>query len=416
MVPRIILVVAIVMAAIGPLFAQEPETREEALRREREAKSRALTPPEISGLERLLLKLENDRIFERLLSPPEGFYPRIGHVTPGSGFSLGPAYRRPALFGERAELTASAIGSLKKYWLIEARLSASALAGGAMFAEVYARRLDFPQEAFFGIGPSARRSDESRYQFANTVAGASGGIRPRTWFAAGGRIERLAPHVDRGSGPGGAVQDRFSPAQIAGLVEQPDFNRYEAFADVNYREPRGNPRSGGRYVVNYSMYDDRDLDRYNFRRLDIDLQQYVPMFQRRRVIALRAMTSISDTGVVTASGQSAPTRQQVPFYFQRTLGGPDDLRGFRQYRFRDRNQLLLQAEYRWEVFTAMDAAIFYDAGMVGATRSDLNLRDLERDYGIGVRFGSDNGVFLRVEGAFGSHDGKHMVLRFGNVF
>ena len=64
----------------------------------------------------------------------------------------------------------------------------------------------------------------------------------------------------------------------------------------------------------------------------------------------------------------------------------------------------------------MDAAIFYDAGMVSANRSDLNRRDLERDYGIGVRFGSDNGVFLRVEGAFGSHDGKHMVLRFGNVF
>src|SRR5437667_3734736 len=161
------------VAAIGPVFAQEPETREEALRREREAKSRALTPPEISGLERLLLKLENNRIFERLLSPPEGLYPRIGHVTPGSGFSLGPAYRRPALFGERAELTASAIGSLKQYWLIEARLSAPRLAGGAMFAEVYARGFDFPQEAFFGIGPSARRSDESRYQFANTVAGAT---------------------------------------------------------------------------------------------------------------------------------------------------------------------------------------------------------------------------------------------------
>jgi hypothetical protein len=406
MISRFILVVAIVMAASDPARAQEPETREEAARREREAKSRALTPPETSGLERLLLKLENGRIFERLLNPPEGFYPRIGHVTPGSGFSLGPAYRRATLFDEQAELTASAMGSLKKYWLLEAKLAAPALAGGPLFVEAYARRFDFPQEAFFGIGPSARRSDESRYQFGNTVAGASGGFRPRPWFSAGGRVERLAPRVDRGSGPGGAVHDRFGPAQIAGLVEQPDFNRYEVFADVNYREPRGNPRSGGRYVANYSVYDDRGLDRYNFRRLDFDLQQYIPMFQQRRVIALRAMTSMAD----------ADAGQQVPFYFQRTLGGPDDLRGFRQYRFRDRNLLLLQAEYRWEVFTAMEAAIFYDAGKVGASRDDLNLRDLERDYGIGVRFGSDNGVFLRVEGAFGSRDGKHLVLRFGNVF
>jgi Omp85 superfamily domain len=406
MFSRLIVAVAIVASGVGPVHAQEPETREEALRREREAKSKALNPPEPSGFERLLLKVENGRLFERLLSPPEGFYPRIGHVTPGSGFSLGPAYRRAALFGERAELTASAIGSLKKYWLVEAKVAAPALAGGALFAEAYARRFDFPQEAFFGIGPSARRSDESRYQFANTVAGGTAGIRPRTWLSVGGRVERLAPRVDRGSGPGGALQDRFSPAQIAGLLEQPEFNRYEAFLDVNYREPRGNPRSGGRYLVSYSMYDDRDLARYDFRRIDIDVQQYVPMFQQRRVIALRAKTSRSD----------ADAGRQVPFYFQQTLGGPDDLRGFRQYRFRDRNLLLLQAEYRWEVFTAMDAAIFYDAGKVTATRDDVDLRGLEHDYGIGVRFGSDNGVFLRVEGAFGSRDGKHLVLRFGNVF
>lgn len=108
--------------------------------------------------------------------------------------------------------------------------------------------------------------------------------------------------------------------------------------------------------------------------------------------------------------------QEIPFYFQRTLGGPDDLRGFRRYRFRDRNLLLLQAEYRWEVFTAMDAAVFYDAGKVAARRGDLDLSGLEHDYGVGVRFGTDNGVFLRIEGAFGSRDGKHLVFRFGNVF
>jgi outer membrane protein assembly factor BamA len=106
----------------------------------------------------------------------------------------------------------------------------------------------------------------------------------------------------------------------------------------------------------------------------------------------------------------------VPFYYQRTLGGPDDLRGFRQFRFRDRNQLLLQAEYRWEIFTAVDGALFYDTGKVASRVEDLNFQDLESDYGIGFRFGTANGVFLRVEGAFGSRDGKHFILRYGHVF
>ena len=106
----------------------------------------------------------------------------------------------------------------------------------------------------------------------------------------------------------------------------------------------------------------------------------------------------------------------MPFYYQRTLGGPDDLRGFRQFRFRDKNVLLLQAEYRWEIFTAVDGAIFYDAGRVAPRFEDLGFNDLESDYGIGFRFGTRNGVFLRVEGAFGSSGGKHFILRFGHVF
>ena len=78
--------------------------------------------------------------------------------------------------------------------------------------------------------------------------------------------------------------------------------------------------------------------------------------------------------------------------------------------------LLLQAEYRWEIFTAVDGAIFYDAGTVAPRPSELSLGNLDHDYGIGFRFGTMNGVFLRVEGAFGSREGKHFILRCGHVF
>ncbi|MBI2186047.1 MAG: BamA/TamA family outer membrane protein, partial [Acidobacteria bacterium] len=147
-------------------------------------------------------------------------------------------------------------------------------------------------------------------------------------------------------------------------------------------------------------------DRYTFRRVEADLQQYLPLLRDRRVLALHALVSASD----------ADGGRTIPFYFQRTLGGPDDLRGFRRFRFRDTHMLLLQAEYRWEIFTAVDGAIFYDAGKVAPRLGDLTLGDLESDYGIGFRFGTRNGVFLRVEGAFGSSGGKHFIFRFGHVF
>ena len=49
------------------------------------------------------MDLESGRLFERLLNPAEGLYPKIGNVTSGSGFSLGPGYRHPRLFGGHAD-------------------------------------------------------------------------------------------------------------------------------------------------------------------------------------------------------------------------------------------------------------------------------------------------------------------------
>jgi hypothetical protein len=401
------LLVALAITGGSAARAQTPATRAEALREQRAEKARHVEPYEPGAVEKGLLALENGRFFERLLHPPEGFYPKIGHITPGSSLSLGPGYRKPRLFDRRAVFSAAAIGSLAKYWLLDARLLVPDLAGGTGFVEMYGQRYDWPREAFFGLGPASLRREQSDYGLRNTVVGMHGGLRLTPLLSVGGRVERLTPRLRRGAAPGiPAVQDLFLEEQVAGLGEQPDFNRYELFADLNFREPRGNPRRGGRYLLTLAAFDDRDLARYSFRRFELDLQQYVPLLNERRVIALRALASSSDAGL----GQS------VPFYLMRTLGGPDDLRGFRLHRFRDANLLLLQLEYRWEVMTAIDAAIFADAGQVAPRFGEISMRRFEKDYGFGVRFGSANGVFLRVEGAFGSRDGKHLVVRFGNVF
>jgi hypothetical protein len=399
---------ALAAAAPPQAFAQEraePGTRAEALRREREEKAATLAPYRPSGLERALLALENDRIFERLLNPAEGLYPKIGNVTAGSGFAAGPGYRRPGLFGGHADLSAFAFGSLKKYWMADVRLTLPRLADERVFADIFVRALDFPSEDFFGLGAASQRDDHTTYGIRNTSLGAVGGIRPAPWLSIGAAVDHLSPRIDEGA-DGRPLGSVFDGAAVPGFSVQPDFIRTEIFADVNYREPRGNPRGGGQYVLSIERFSDRSGGRYTFNRYEADLQQYISLLRNRRVVALRGLVSTSD----------ATEGADVPFYFQRTLGGPDDLRGFRRFRFRDRHLLLLQAEYRWEIFTAVDGAIFYDAGKVAGSRSDLNLQDLESDYGIGFRFGTVNGVFLRIEGAFGSSGGKHFIFRFGHVF
>ena len=106
----------------------------------------------------------------------------------------------------------------------------------------------------------------------------------------------------------------------------------------------------------------------------------------------------------------------MPFYAMPTLGGNDTLRGFREYRFRGPHAILAQAEYRWEIWSGLDGALFYDAGKVADRRADLNFKDLESDYGFGFRFNTDNAIIFRVDAGFGSSDGKHLYIVFGGIF
>jgi hypothetical protein len=393
------------LATASLAFAQEPATRAESLQRQRDEKAEKIVPPERNRLERFLMDLESGRTFERLLNPAEGFYPKIGNITTGSGFSIGPAYRRPALFGGHADFSTFGAISFSRYWMLDARLQMPRLANNHLAVEVHGQRYDFPKEDFFGLGPDSNRDDEVIYGLTNTVIGGSGTYRPTGWLNLSVGVDHLRPDVNATTEPG-SLLSRFDASQAPGVFDQPHYLRYSTVVDVNMRQPRGNPRRGGQYKLTHQRYNDNENDLFSFDRVEIDLQQYVPLLKDRRVLALRARATMTDP----LEGA------QVPFYLQPTLGGPDDLRGFRHFRFRDQNSLLLQAEYRWEIFTAVDGAIFYDAGKVAARREDLDLRDLESDYGIGFRFGTINGVFLRIEGAFGSSAGAHFIMRFGHVF
>ena len=64
----------------------------------------------------------------------------------------------------------------------------------------------------------------------------------------------------------------------------------------------------------------------------------------------------------------------MPFYLMPTLGGNDTLRGFRAYRFRGPHAMLLQGEYRFELWSGLDAALFYDAGKVAMSRQRPQLQ------------------------------------------
>jgi hypothetical protein len=398
-----VLTLAILLCAVSAAPAQEPSTREEADRQRREEKNRALEPYQPSGLEKAMRFIEEKAIF---IVGREGFYPKLGSLTTGSGFAYGLGFRDRDLFNNTGQLDLWAATSTRLYWATEARLTFPKLANNHLLVETWAAHRDYPEEKFFGLGPDSARDDITSYAIRSDLFGARAGVRPVPMLLAGGGLEYLNPRLGEGQDSRfPSIEDLFDPTTAPGLGESVDYLRTMAFVELDYREPK-NARRGGWYRVNFSHYDDRTTGLYTFNRVDTDLRQFVGFLAGRRVIAARLFISTSNTDA----------GHLMPFYGMPTLGGNDTLRGFREYRFRGPHAILVQGEYRWEIWSGFDAALFYDAGKVANTRSDLDFDNLESDYGFGFRFNTNEAIIFRVDAGFGSRDGKHLYIVFGGVF
>ena len=158
--------------------------------------------------------------------------------------------------------------------------------------------------------------------------------------------------------------------------------------------------SGGYYQVAWTRFSDREISRFSFNQYTAEVRQYFPVFDIYRVLALRAVASFAD-----------PLRgNDVPFFMMGKLGGPESLRGFSNSRFHDKNFLLLNAAYRWHVFTQMDAVVFADAGRVFPDPKDISLKKLDASYGLGVRLRTPYGPLFRLEYAFSNENSRLMFI------
>ena len=353
------LLLVLVAIALGTAAATAQATRAEEDRAKRETKATQLIPERRSKLEAVLYKIDEDLILQRIFSPPRGIHARMGGIGEGAGFGGGPGYQH---LGVPFNFRASAAGSLKGYFIAEGSLRFPGTQSEDLYTwangpyvEVYARRRDFPQEDFYGIGPDSTEEARSNFALRDTFVRVTPAVR-RGYLTAGANLGYLHPSIGSGTDTGMPSTDEiFGPEQVPGLMTQPAFAVIEPFVEFATLDRAIDDRAGGRYRVSFTRYADRDLDQFTFNRWDVDLRQYITFVHDTRTIALRAWASSSD----------ASEGNTVPFYLQPTLGGSYTLRGFRTFRFRDRSALLLQAEYRWRINEFVTGALFYDTGAVG---------------------------------------------------
>jgi hypothetical protein len=399
------LLVAATLLVPGRAAAQT--SRAETLELERAARAKQLEVYKPKKLEKLFLDADEGQL-QRWIAPHNGFFVGYGYTykPTGAGFALGGGFRHD-LFDRQARVVIEAGQSFRNYNMVRGDFSLPRLARGRVEVGVEGIYRHQPQDDYFGPGPDSLSEDRVNYLYKDSEFNGRAVVTPKRWLSLGTRVGRVAPKIRSGTDDRyPSIEQVFDDAAAPGLNEQPAFLYGEGFAEVDYRDETGHTRAGGHYLLTLRKHADQDLDQYSFRSVDLMLRQFVPIFDKKRVFAFQ----------LAVAGTEADSGNRVPFYRQPTLGGGQTLRSVRDYRFRDTHLLLMNAEYRWEAFSALDMALFTDWGKVAPSFSDLDFSNLEHAYGIGFRVIAAQTVIFRLDIAAGGSDGIRTIFKYSKVF
>jgi hypothetical protein len=398
----------LVMALIAvPATTAAQDTRAEVLEQQRAEKASKLEPYEPSRLEKLLTDLEDGK-YRRMIFPHNGFFAEYGYKYKpvGGGVGFGGGFRHD-LFGRQARIMLEAGATFRDYGILIADFWFPRLARGRLELGIEGTYRYQPQDDFYGIGLGSVEDDRVSFLYKGTDVQGRAILTLKPWLRLGSRLGHLAPEIGSGADTRfPSIEDSFDDTAAPGLTAQPNFTYGEGFAVVDYRDEPGNARYGGYYAAGWRRYSDRDLNRYSFDNVDVVLQQYLPIFDKKRVFAFQAAAILT----------TAADGHEVPFYLRPTLGGHRTLRSVADYRFRDTNALWMNFEYRWEAFGLLDMALFTDWGEVAPRASDLRLSDLKRAYGIGFRINTAQEVLIRFDIGTGAGEGVRYYFKFSRAF
>jgi hypothetical protein len=390
----------LVAALASPASAQTQDTtsRQAILEQAQAEKSAALSPYVPNTFERVTTRLENS-----FVNGTTKWHPFLVNAYRGGGFALGAGYLQHVSPYSSVDVRGSY--SIRGYKLAEAEFVSPRLFHRRGELSIIGGWRNATQVAFYGVGTATSPSQRTNFAFEQPYAGARLTVRPvREGFTVRGGVD-----VTRWSltGPGGtapAIDTVFTPDTLPGLGRTTTYVHSSGSVGFDWRPAPGYARRGGYYGVTLHDYADND-SRFGFRQADYEATQHFPILRDTWVISLRGLA----TTTWDKSGQ------QVPFFMLPSLGGGSSLRGYSSWRFRDRNSLLMQAEWRIMVNRFFDTAVFYDTGKVAASANDLDFSGLKHDYGFGARIHTPFSTVLRIDIAR-SAEGTALVFASSPVF
>ena len=270
-----------------------------------------------------------------------------------------------------------------------------------------------PNVRYFGIGPGAKESDESFFhQDVGWV-----GVAVRRPFGARSHLGVIAEYTSEGVGVPGNGHQPAAGDQFAG-TPLPGYGHHSYGFTLGgqwMHESDGlenRPGHGGIQKLGISYFDAIDRGDIRFTTYRGEVEHFFTLWRPLRILALRGVASwIEQAGT-----------DGIPIARLNTNDDPDLLRGYDDFRWRDRGIAIATAEYRWPIWAnqralgpGLDAYLLTDVGQVFGEARELALRQAKLSYGGGLRLESGHGFVLRLEYAK-SEETSIIRLRGDQVF
>jgi len=248
---------------------------------------------------------------------------------------------------------------------------------------------------FFGLGPSSLKSDESFFTEEQSWAGVSyrralAGRLTSDVKAVYSSIGTRGPRKEDGPGP---VQ-QFASALPEGFGSRSD--GVVASALLHYDTTKGSGRPEPGVIVEGEAAHFSPTGDYGdpFWRYAGEAGAFLPLWFTDRTLAVRGALEWVE----------AAETDQVPFTRLPTNHSGENLRGFSNYRWRDRGLLDVSAEYRWPVWaldrphsTGVDAYLFLGSGQVFGEWHEITTHVWRTSWGGGFRAILSKGFGARIE-------------------
>jgi len=358
-----------------------------------------------------------------------GIYPEVDTIVSSSGLAFGGTYRTRPIGDTGLSAEAGLMWSVRNYRQFTGRVGrlgamrhtlsldpagtevtsatnvhATKTKGTALYLE--ARHFNYRQVEYFGIDPAVE-GPRADYALVGRTIDVVGQWQPLRRFGVSSRWGVLEVSPEPGSNSSlPDVSEAYSDASAPGLSEKPKYMTAGVGAAWDSRNLSKTPTRGLFVAGTIWRFNARSSSAQSFTRFTGDVRAFLPLSSDgRRVLA----------AYFIASADRTPGSRPVPFYLQGWLGGAHTLRHFHSYRLRGESVISGSVEHRWQVHRFVEVVPFFDLGVVSSTGRSLADGPLYKAAGAGVRFRTDNHIWMRIEWAYGD-DGRRLMFAWSPSF